>query len=141
MRTIQVETKNLIRQLPKQVQYNLIQDEVLLPKYFVFEISDTVEIYDTLKDEYPDVRRVLTWTQWALFRDCIGEDGASSVSLMRHLTDAGLASTDASKNNIAVHMMAIRKQFVKKNLPFQVETVRGSGRVCGSYKIVKIPST
>lgn len=140
MKTVRIQTQDLIRQLPKSLQYAFIIDQISLPKSFILQVSEGVEEFDVLKEKYPQVREVLTWTQWVIFRDMISATGAGIHLLARHL-NTSVSNQVQISNSVAVHAYAIRCKFKRHNLPFSMIKMPDSFGHRTLYKVIEIPHT
>lgn len=138
-----VKTSTLTAQLPKEIRYALIAGSDGLPESFELEVqvAPEKELYKLEKD-FPKVRKALTNKEFDIFRLIkMNKNGEQSTVLHRLVASDGtryLSEAHSHSNLIAVHVKCIRNKFRENNLPFEIETLRGSRGYPGRYKLIEL---
>jgi len=150
---VQVKTRELIDQLPKQLRYDLIASFVPLPEFIVFRTAvpytkpvkrpsetrrerlqeEWTEIPGVM-EKYPHVAKELSVTQWRIFSLIQRPEGAT-----RNELKALVSLSYVSDNLICSHLSALRRRFKAKGLPFDIESLRATGfNPTAKYKLVML---
>lgn len=137
---ITISKDQLLRQLPKQIRYDLIAAGDDIPDSFEFEaLMSAPDMYEKLAGELKEVRRLFKGSvQWRIFCDLYtNPDGVSPHNLLNHIN---CVASDYSTyvNAVSVHVYQIRKLIRLHKLPYEIEKQRGSARFnAGRYVMTK----
>lgn len=139
MITVEIPKKDLLRQLPQQAGYALLQWFDEMPHVFQFEALPCQTKSQRLEIDYPAIKKVLTPIEWILFV-ALYERGKVRYSTLYALftpEDKGL-DIKAKSNGVQVHAKNFRAKLKKMSASFQLITYRQSIGGEGAFQLLKI---
>lgn len=136
---IEIPTRQLLEQLPKNLRYDLIASDDL-PASFTFDAREVPKTrYDAFDEEFEPHRKKLTAIEWEMLRELYARAERIPYDRLHGFTKAHedhTLSTYQRNNLVAVHMKSIRAKLASLGLPYAIETERGSRVRPGTYRLV-----
>lgn len=139
MITVAIPKKELLRQLPQQAGYALLQWLDEMPKDFVFEALPAENREEELERMFPKLFSILRASEKRLFIAMYGRGNVSDGYLIERVSmkeERTLLLGPATSNYLAVHVTNLRVKLKRYGSSFEIIRHRGTyGQ--GYYQLVR----
>lgn len=118
-----VSYRSVIKQIDDQSKGREVPEQVIV------EGIEAPPVKDELRDQFPDIYRQLTYTQYQLFRLLYSGLGRT---FSRAVLEGCLPVPTGDKgwsNRVDVHIKLLRYALKKHKFPFHIETIRKMGYI------------